>query len=151
LTATYGGDDNFSASTSAGMTQTVNQGGSDTTVISPANPSVFGQGVTFTALVEASNPSAGPPTGKGTFSDGGTSLGTAALNAGVAVFASSTLSVGTHALTAAYSGDGSFTGSTSTGLAQTINRADSSTSITSSANPSVFGQGVTFMVTVVAN
>jgi hypothetical protein len=83
------------------------------------------------------------------FSDGGTPLGAFSLNsAGQAAFITSSLGVGTHAITASYAGGGTFTGSTSTALLQTVNRAATATAVASSPNPSVFGQPVTFTATV---
>ena len=52
IKASYGGDTNFK--TRAGtLTQTVNQDSSTTSVVSSANPSVYGQSMTFTATVAA--------------------------------------------------------------------------------------------------
>ena len=83
-------------------------------VVSSANPSVFGQSVTFTATVTANAPGSGTPTGTVTFMDGSTTLGTGTLNgSGVATFSTSGLSVGSHSITAVYGGDTDFTTSTS--------------------------------------
>src|SRR5205823_4279635 len=64
----------------------------------------------------------------------------------------SSLSVGNHTVTAVYSGNSNFNTSTGT-LAggQTVNKADTSTAVSSSVNPSVFGQSVTFTATVSAS
>ena len=61
--------------------QTVNQASTTTTVSSSTNPSVYGESVTFTATCSGqwSVVSGQWPTGTVTFSDGGTSLGTASL------------------------------------------------------------------------
>jgi streptogramin lyase len=93
-----------------------------TTITSSANPSVFGQAVTFTATVSATPPGSGTPTGTVTFFDNGTAMGAGSLNgSGVATFTTSTLSLGTHPITASYAGDSNFTGSTSGTLSQVIN------------------------------
>jgi hypothetical protein len=56
---------------------------------------------------------------------------------------------GGRTITASYSGDGNFT--TSTGmLTQTVGKASTSTVVSSSVNPSVYGQSVTFSVCVMA-
>jgi hypothetical protein len=116
-----GGDSNFAASTSSGLTQTVNQGAT-TTVVSPsANPSVFGQSVTFTATVSVTSPAAGTPTGSVSFMEGASTLGSGSLSSGVATFATSALAVGSHSITAVYGGDSNFSGSTSLILTQTVN------------------------------
>jgi hypothetical protein len=112
-----------------------------TSLASSANPSVFGQTVVFTATVSGA---ASIPIGSVTFKDGGTTLGTAALNAGgVATFSTGGLAVGTHSLTAAYSG-----GTTSNPLSQAVTKAASLTTLSSSANPALVGQTVTFTATV---
>ena len=143
LAAAYGGDANNAASSSATLTQTVNLATTTTTLTSSANPSTIGQSVTLTATV---SPSAA--TGSVTFKDGSNSLGSSTLNGGTATFAVSTLAIGTHALTAAYSGDANDTASTSATLTQTVTLAPTTTTLTSSANPSTFGQSVTLTAAV---
>jgi hypothetical protein len=131
-----------------------------TIVTSSINPSMFGQPVTFTATVTP--PLLAPaltPTGTVTFYDGTSTLGTAPLStstgsflpSGVSTFSPTTpLSVGTHTITAVYSGDSNFASNTSMALRQTINKAASTTVITSSANPAMPGQIITFYATVTA-
>ena len=151
ITAAYGGDASFNPSTSAALSQTVNQAATATTLASSQNPSVFGQSVTFTATVSVTAPGAGTPSGTVTFRDGTTVLGTGTLSGGMAIFTTSTLAVGLHSITAAYDGDLSFLGSTSLALTQVVNppaAQDTTTAVASSVNPSVFGQGVTFTATV---
>jgi hypothetical protein len=53
------------------------------------------------------------------------------------------MSVGNHSVRADYSGTGDFNGSADS-LTQAVNRADTSTQVVSSANPSVVGSSVTF-------
>ena len=151
ITVSYSGDNNFQGSSSAALSQTVNQGATSTTVTSSANPSVFGQSVTFTTTVAASAPAAGTPTGTVTFLDGGVSIGTGTLAGGTATFTTAALSLATHTITVSYSGDNNFQGSSSAALSQTVNQGATSTTVTSSANPSVFGQSVTFTTTVAAS
>jgi Bacterial Ig-like domain (group 3) len=112
-----------------------------TTVASSANPSTFGQMVTFTAAV-----SAAAATGTVQFFDGASSLGTAPLSGGTASLSTAALSVGSHAITAAYSGDSTYAASTSSVLTQTVSGTliGTSTALTSSPNPSTYGQGVGF-------
>src|SRR6266581_2175518 len=121
ITATYGGDTNFTGSTSAVLTQTVNKASTSTTVASSANPSVFGQSVTFTATVVVVAPGAGSPSGTVTFLDGATALGSGTLSGGTATFTTSALAIGSHSITASYGGDTNFNGSTSAVLTQTVN------------------------------
>jgi Bacterial Ig-like domain (group 3) len=91
-----------------------------TTLTSSANPSQFGQAVTFTATVTAQQ-GKGTPTGTVSFYDGTTNMGNANLNSsGVATLTTSTLSVGTHSMTATYNGDTKFAPSTSPVLYQVV-------------------------------
>src|SRR5262249_55648264 len=131
ITVSYAGDTNFNSSTSAAITQTVGSAASSTTVTSSVNPSVFGQAVTFTATVSAVPPATGTPTGTVTFLDGASTLGTASLSSGRATLATSALSVGNHTITVSYAGDSNFAGSTSAAITQTVNKASSSTTVTS--------------------
>ncbi len=71
--------------------------------------------VTLTAIVTPAS-GAGIPTGSIAFMDGTTNLGSSNLASGKATFSSSTLAVGDHALTAKYSGDSSYTASTSSAI-----------------------------------
>ena len=147
IMATYGGDGSFSQN-SAVTGLTVNKASTTTSLSSSANPSNFNQAVTFTATVSAVAPGAGAPTGTVTFSEGGSSIGTATLDStGAASFTTSSLAAGTHAITASYAGDANFNASTST-LSQIVGKSAATVTLNSSANPSVFGQGVTFTITV---
>jgi flagellar hook assembly protein FlgD len=148
ITAAYNGDGNFTGSTAATLSQTVNPADTTTAVTASADPSVFGQAVTFTAVVAAAAPGAGMPTGTITFSVDGTAQASVALNNGQASFTISTLTVGGHAVTATYSGDGNFNSSTSGTLQDVVNQANSTTTISSSVEPSVFGEPVTLVATV---
>src|SRR5262249_55792232 len=111
ITASYGGNGSFNAKTGTATrnAQVDNKTSTTTAVTSSANPSVVGQSVTFTATVAAAAPGAGTATGTVTFLDGGSSIGTGALNgAGLATLTTSALAVGNHTITANYGGDGSF-------------------------------------------
>src|SRR2546426_1168914 len=123
ISASYLGDGNFTGSASPSVTQTVNKDATTTVVTSSANPSVFGQSVTFTATVSANAPGAGTPTGTVSFSDGANSLGRSTLSGGSATLTTTTLSVGNHSITASYGGDGNFVSSASSALQQVGNQA----------------------------
>jgi len=146
ITAKYNGDANFSGSTSAALTQTVNQASTTTAVVSGTNPSAFGQNVTFTASVQSS--SSGTPTGNVTFFDGGTSLGSVNLSGSSAQVTLASLSLGSHSITAKYNGDSNYTASSSATLTQSVSQSGSSTALVSNANPSSYGQAVAFTATV---
>ena len=70
----------------------------------------------------------------------------------MATFSTSALAVASHMITTSYGGDGNFnTGTGSlTGNPQVVYKASSVTAVTSSANPSIAGQSVTFTATVPA-
>jgi hypothetical protein len=143
ITAVYSGSATYLTSTSAAVAQTVNKAASSVTLASSVNPSAAGQSVTFTAAV---SPAAA--TGTVQFLDGAASLGTATVASGSATLAISTLAVGAHSITAVYGGSATYLTSTSAAVAQTVNKAASSVTLTSSVNPSTAGQSVTFTATV---
>jgi len=149
ITAVYSGDSNYSGSTSAVLSEVVYSSNAATTtaLVSSANPSTPGEAVTFTATVNTSGP--GTPSGIVTFWDGTAELGSFALNGKSASLTTSSLALGTHSITAGYGGDIVFSSSTSAVLTQTVSAvAATSTAVASSANPSNFGQSVTFTATV---
>ena len=146
IAAVYASDSSVAAS-SGSVTQVVQAAGGSTTttVSSSANPTVFGQSVTFTAAVT----SGGTPTGSVTFKDGAATLSTVVLDGtGHATFTTSTLAIGSHSITAAYGGDATFTASTSAALSQVVNKDATTTALTSSVDPAVDGTPVTFTATV---
>jgi hypothetical protein len=150
ITAVYSGNATFGTSTSPVLSHTVNKAASKTSVSSSHNPSVFGQSVTFTATVAAVSPGSGTPTGTVTFKNGASALGSVTLVSGKATFSTSALTVGTHSITAIYNGSVDYKTSTSAALTQTVNKAATATTLTSSPNPSTFNQIVTFTATVAA-
>jgi hypothetical protein len=143
ITASYGGNSSYNGSTSSALTQTVNKANSTTTLSSSANPSTYGSSVKFTATVSPSS-----CTGTVTFKDSSTTLGTGNLSSGKATFSTSTLTAGSHSVTGSYAGDSNCNSSTSTVLTQTVNKANTTTTLLSSSNPSAFGSSVTFTATV---
>ncbi len=147
LAATYAGDVHFAGSQATTGT-VVDPAATTITVASTANPSVTGQGVSFTATVTVTAPGAGAPTGTVTFSDGATVLGAAPLSGGVATFAAPGLALGSHTVTAAYEGDLAFSASASAALAQAVTKAATTVALASSAPASVTGQPVTLTATV---
>src|ERR1043166_1504550 len=149
MTAVYSGDGIYASSTNTPpLTNTVIKADTTTALTSSTNPAVFGQAVVFTATVTATAPGAGTPTGTVVFKDGITALRTNILSGGSATYTNSTLSVTSHSVTVVYNGDANFNTNTSSTLAQTVNAANTTTTITSSTNPAVFGQAITFTATV---
>ena len=111
--------DKFGASVDSSFTVTVAPTAATTTTLtSSPNSSTSTLPVAFTASVSAGS---GTPTGTVTFLDGSSTLGTVALSSGSATFTTSGgLTTGRHAIQAIYSGDGTFTGSTSAPFTQIV-------------------------------
>jgi len=147
LTAVYNGATTFLTSTSAAVSEDVEQT-TKTTVTSSLSTSVFGKSVTFTAKVTPSG--SGSPNGSVKFLDGTTLLGTESLptTGGTVTFSTAALSAGTHSITAVYEGSSTYAGSTSAVLSETVEKAATSVALATSINPSAFGQSVTFTATV---
>ncbi len=147
LAATYAGDANFNGSASAGAAHTVNKADTTTTITSDTpDPSVVGQSVTVAYSVAVTAPGSGTPTGNVTVSDGTVSC-TGTVAAGQCTLTPT--SAGAKTLTATYAGDANFNGSASAGAAHTVNKADTTTTITSDTpDPSVVGQSVTVAYSV---
>ncbi len=118
ITAQYEGSTSFDSSTSAAVSQVVNQANTTTTLVSSLNPSNSGQSVTFTATVVGQFGS--KVTGSVTFLDGTTTLKTVGLSGGVAEYTTSKLTEGAHTITATYDGSTDFT-TGSASLTQTVN------------------------------
>jgi hypothetical protein len=146
ITAIYSGDSDYAASSSPGLTQTVDKKASTTTVVSSLDPSTVEEGVTYTATV---GPTAA--TGTVTFDEAGTPIvGCVArpVGSGSATCTVAGLGVGGHWITAVYSGDGDYVASSSPGLTQTVTKKASTTAVASSLDPSTVGQSVTYTATV---
>jgi hypothetical protein len=146
VTAYYSGDSSFIRSGSTPLNQIV-LAGTTATLTSSANPSLYGQPVTFTATV--SSGIGAPPDGEiVTFKKAGIVLGTGTFSGGSAAFTISTLPVGTGDVTAIYGGDTQLGASTSKVLKQVVNKQPTATTLSSSQNPANVGQSVTFTATV---
>jgi hypothetical protein len=118
ITAEYHGDGLSAQSTSAVLNQIVNPASTLIGISSQHNPASVGETITFTAGVVS--PTGGIPTGTVTFSAGGTTLGTIALNERTAKISTAALPAGYTTITATYNGDPDFT-SSSASLIQTVN------------------------------
>ncbi len=147
IKAVYSGDSTYPTNSTT-LTQTVTQATATVNLSSSSNPSQAGQSVTFTATVSGNSST---PTGSVSFYDGSTLLGTVALSsmmgAARATFNTSALSVGTHTIQAVYSGDSTYPTSSAT-LTQTVTPDTVNVGLTSSNNPSLVGQSVTFTAAV---
>jgi len=151
IVAVYNGSTDDLTSTSAILSQTVNQVevATTTTLTTSPNPSSFGSNVTFTAKV---TPVSGVvPTGTVSFFHGNTLINSATLNgSGVATLVSNSLTTGVHSVHAVYNGSIDDFGSTSATGTQTVNQDKTTTIVTTSPNPSTFGKSVTFTAKVTA-
>jgi hypothetical protein len=103
--------------------------------------------VTFTAQVASSG---GTPTGNVTFMNGSIVLATKTLSGGTATFTTSSLTAGNYSITAVYAGGGSFTGSTSAPVAQVVNKAATTNTLTAAPSPATAGQTVTLTAVLAA-
>jgi uncharacterized repeat protein (TIGR03803 family) len=123
-----------------------------TALTSSLNPSSYGQAIIFTATVMTSGPV--PPTGTVAFKvgEGLYTIGTARLNSsGVATLIKSNLNAGRYLVNAVYNGDASNLGSWSPALNQVVLQTTSTATLTSSLNPSIVGQTVTFKAKITSS
>jgi ELWxxDGT repeat protein len=149
IIAVYSGDAHFNSSTSSTVTVTVtipHPASTTTTLTASAGSVVQGETVTFTATVR---PAQGNVDGGSVdFQDGSTDLGMVNVDANGVAALDVALDVGTHHVIAVYSGDASFSGSTSSAVAVTvIPQTPTTTILTASATSVSLGQPVTFTAT----
>jgi hypothetical protein len=150
ITATYSGDGSHFASASPALGQAVDKEGATetaTTLSSSLNPSTIGQAVAYTATVSAAS-----ATGAITFKDGGVAIPGCieqAIISGAPTTCTVTyLAEGWHSIIAVYSGDSHYAGSTSPAYGETVHRKPTTVAVSSSLNPSTFGEAVTYTATV---
>lgn len=117
-----------------------------TVITSSVNPSAFHQSVTFKATVTANF--GGTPLGNVYIKNNGVLIATVALSGGVATYSTNALPVGSHPMTAVFVGSGKDIASPSAAITQTVKKAATTTTITSSVNPSSWHQSVTFTAAV---
>lgn len=117
-------------------------------ITSSEDPASPGDDVMFTATVTPLSQTGSTPTGTVEFFDGTTELGSASLVNAVATFDAGTgLAAGLNSLTAQYSGDSTFNPSTSAMFSEGV-ETPTSVTLTSSENPSNFGDDIIFTATV---
>jgi hypothetical protein len=146
ITAVYAGDANFVTSASPVFVQTISPAATSTTLTSAPNPSQYNQTVVLSAKVRSATGAI--PTGKVSFKEGTSTIGTVALTSGAASLSVSNLKVASHSIVAVYNASANFSGSTSLAITQIVNRASTTTTLTSTPNPSTRGTAVTFTATV---
>ncbi|MFP5205320.1 MAG: Ig-like domain repeat protein [Acidobacteriota bacterium] len=157
IVASYSGDTGHfkSSSTDNGVTPLIQHVQEETAILltSSQNPSAVGQSVKFQVTVSSTGGSV-VPSGTVQFMDGTNPLGapvalTASGTNGVASYTTSTLANGPHTITAVYSGDPTdeIQAGTSNAVVQDV-QAAATLGVTSSLNPSYYGNAVTFTATV---
>ncbi len=153
VTATYGGDVLFGASTSPVLTQVVDPNPTNVTISASSASPEPGQPVTDTATVSLPAPGTGTPTGTVSFTDDGSpvtgcqSLGLPAVTplqvSCTEIYGSSAM----HSIVASYSGDADDAPSNAS-LLQAVGQIPTQTTVTSSSPTSTYGQSVTLTATV---
>jgi hypothetical protein len=168
ISVQYAGDANFVSSTSNTVALTVGKATPGLSLsASPSGSASYGVPITLTATL--SNLDGGSPlypTGTVTFYNNGTQIGTGTLTEvgsgntstyALVLSGAGSLAGGSDSLTVAYGGDGNFNSvnDTSTPVSYTVSPATSgsggatvTTTVTSSLNPSVYGDLVTLSVNV---
>lgn len=149
IIANYPASTNFGASASATLTESIAALATTATLVSAPNPSKVKATVLLTATLTGDG---GIPGGDVTFrdttgADGGTTLGSAGLDGGVATLSVTTLDVGTHALSAQYTGDTAF-GATVAAVSHVVTKVPTTTAISSTPNPARSGEEVSLTASV---
>jgi uncharacterized protein (TIGR03437 family) len=144
ITASYGGDMFFVASTSPQLALVVGRRPTKTAILR-ATPLADSQSSTIQVQVTSDT---GTPTGTVTLTESVRTLARGTLVNGLADIALTGLSAGTHSLVATYSGDDLFAVSTSAPFTLQVNAAPTVTLLAASPNPAQVGQLITFTGTV---
>ena len=110
-------------------------------LVSTANPAVVGSSVTFTASVPRD------ATGTVAFLDGSSILGNVTVANGLASFTTSSLTGGNHVIATVYSGDSSYSGSTSGMVNELVSQLIPVVTLATSSTPSNHGASVSFTAT----
>jgi len=157
ITAQYLGSSAFAGSLPPSqLIQSVTKVATTTSVASSANPSAVGQAVTYTAIVTASAPGTGTPTGAVEFFDGGTAISgctaqpLSATSTDAATCKVTYATSGAHTITAQYLGSSAFAASAlSSPLSQSVAKVATTTVVGTLPDPSAAGKTVTLVVGVV--
>jgi hypothetical protein len=150
ITAVYTATTNFGASSSPILTQNV-KGTSTTTITGLVSPIDYGQVIGDTAFINVTGSSTGGTTT--TYIDGVAVCTLQVAPGFTGVCPASTgagYPVGTHTIYTIFSGDAMYTGSTSPTYTVQMVPDPTTTTLTSSLNPSYFGNSVTFTATITA-
>ncbi len=145
VVASYAGDANYMASTSAATSLSAAQGTPGIQVTASPNPGVYGGSIELDATVTGSGLT---PTGTITFYDSSNTIGSATLSSGMASYTTAALSAGTHSIAASYAGDANYTSGSSTVLNLTVNKAAAAVALTPSSIQITDEQNVIVSVSV---
>jgi Bacterial Ig-like domain (group 3)/Carboxypeptidase regulatory-like domain/Bacterial Ig-like domain len=127
--------------------QEVTRARTELSLTSTLEPAPFGSSGTLKATVGARAPGGGTPAGTVTFREGEVTLATVPLSGSVAKLALKEMTPGEHAITAVYSGNVDYEASEDS-LAQTITKATTRLTLTSSKNPAPVGSAGTIKATL---
>jgi sugar lactone lactonase YvrE len=124
ITMVYGGDSNFSGSTSSSFTITVPEVAlaATTTALTVTNASSTYGGTIAGKVTVTPTAITGTPSSIVTLMSGATTLGACTLSGGSCTFSLTSVAAGAQTLTASYSGDTTFAASTSNGVAINVAR-----------------------------
>jgi Bacterial Ig-like domain (group 3)/FG-GAP-like repeat/FG-GAP repeat len=145
IIATYAGDANDLSSSSPALMETVNKATATITVSCSPNSFVYGSAGTYCVVTVPDASGTVTLTNNG----GGWTSGPVGSNGEFGIGGFAGAPVGTYTIGAAWSGDGNYTaGSASTTF--TITKATATVNLSSTYNPSLYGDTVTFTATVSA-
>ena len=148
LQVVYVDTDGLNSIPSAPLRQTVAKASSRTGLASNNLSPVVGNAILLTAQVDVLTGVA-TPTGTVGFYDGGVRIGTATLAAdGSATFSYAFTSTGHHSITAAYDGDANVDIGASAAIDESVAKAATQTTVSTSPSSSTLGQSVTLTATV---
>jgi hypothetical protein len=152
IVATYAPVGSF-ASSSATCSEVVDAVPTTSTLVAAPSPSTFGGNVTLSATVVPSIPLSGPstPTGVVTFYNGAAMIGSSSLAGGVATLSTNSLPGGSDNLTCAYGGSSIYSSSNCNPTPIVVNAAPTLLTLSSNANPAIYGSSVAFTAHLTAN
>ncbi|HWJ09833.1 MAG TPA: Ig-like domain-containing protein [Nocardioides sp.] len=153
LAASYAGSSGYLSGADQ-VEQEVTKADTTVALVASPSPSLQDQEVRLTATVVAVSPGSGSASGTVTFLAGDDPIGSAPLSGGTATLDVSDLAPGSYLLSARYAGDDDYRASTSAPVSHTVIEGTAvvatSTVLTSSANPSTYGELITFRAQVAA-
>ena len=147
VVATYAGDGDFAGSPSPAVTHQVEAAATTASITNAPTTSFFGEPITVQFSVSVNPPGAGRPVGNVTVTYQNAGSCTAPLTAGQCSFTPT--AAGTRNLRAIFvPTTADFDGDQSPNVSLTVNRATTSTTLSSSKNPANAGESITFTAVV---